>query len=54
MRVSKFIVLQVRFDGEIFGGVLDYAREARAGKNPAGLFMALLKKELGYGDQARR
>jgi len=42
-----------RFNSEIFGRVLDYAREARAGNNPAGLFMALLKKELGYGDQTR-
>ncbi len=42
-----------RFDGEIFARVLDCAREARAGNNPAGLFMTLLKKELGYGDRVK-
>ncbi len=37
-----------RFNDEIFGRVLDYAREACRGRNPAAAFMALLKKELGY------
>ena len=37
-----------RFNDEIFGRVLDYAREACQGDNPAAVFMALLKKELGY------
>jgi len=43
-----------RFDGEIFARVLDLARQARQGNNPAGLLMAMLKKELGYGDQGRK
>jgi len=36
------------FNNEIFGRVLDYAREASTGRNPAAVFMALIKKELGY------
>jgi hypothetical protein len=43
-----------RFDGRIFDRVLDYAREARSGQNPAAVFMALLKKELGYEKQVKR
>ena len=42
-----------RFDGAIFERVLDYAKEARSGQNPAAVFMALLKKELGYERQVR-
>jgi uncharacterized protein YdaU (DUF1376 family) len=37
-----------RFDSDIFGRVLDYAKEARNGQKPAAVFMALMKKELGY------
>jgi uncharacterized protein YdaU (DUF1376 family) len=37
-----------RFDERIFERVLDYAREAKNGRNPAAVFMALIKKELGY------
>lgn len=37
-----------RFDERIFERVLDYAREAKSGRNPAAVFMALIKKELGY------
>lgn len=37
-----------RFDERIFERVLDYAKEARSGRRPAAVFMALLKKELGY------
>ena len=37
-----------RFDPTIFETVLDYTREARQGRNPAAVFMALMKKELGY------
>ena len=37
-----------RFNEEIFNRVLDYAREASAGRNPADAFITLLKKELGY------
>ena len=37
-----------RFNDEIYGRVLDYATEAQAGQKPAAVFMALLKKELGY------
>ncbi len=36
------------FNEEIFDRVLDYAREARTGRKPAAVFMALIKKELGY------
>jgi len=36
------------FDEEIFDRVLDYAREASTGRKPAAVFMALIKKELGY------
>ena len=37
-----------KFNDEIFGRVLDYARESCRGDNPAAVFMALLKKELEY------
>jgi uncharacterized protein YdaU (DUF1376 family) len=37
-----------RFNALIFGRVLDYARQARQGDNPAAVFMAILKEELGY------
>jgi uncharacterized protein YdaU (DUF1376 family) len=37
-----------RFTGEIFGRVLDYAKQARQGDNPAAVFMATLREELGY------
>lgn len=37
-----------RFDSDIFNRALDYAREARNGQKPAAVFMALMKKELGY------
>jgi uncharacterized protein YdaU (DUF1376 family) len=37
-----------RFNEKIFDRVLDYAREASTGRNPAAVFMALIKKELGY------
>ena len=36
------------FNEQIFGRVLDYAREANRGRNPAAVFMTLLKKEMGY------
>ncbi len=36
------------FNNEIFARVLDYAREASTARNPAAVFMALIKKELGY------
>jgi len=38
-----------RFSDEIFGRVLDFAKEARRGRNPAAVFMAILKQELSYG-----
>jgi uncharacterized protein YdaU (DUF1376 family) len=38
-----------RFDERIFERVLDYAKEARSGRRPAAVFMALMKKELNYG-----
>jgi len=37
-----------QFNYEIFGRVLEYAREASEGRNPAAVFMALIKKELRY------
>lgn len=37
-----------RFNGEIFERVLDYAKQARQGDNPAAVFMATLRDELGY------
>jgi len=37
-----------KFDPRIFERVLDLAREAKTGKNPAAVFMALMKKELRY------
>jgi len=37
-----------RFTGEIFNRVLDYAKQARQGDNPAAVFMATLRDELGY------
>ena len=37
-----------RFDERIFERVLSYAREAKRGRNPAAVFMAVIKKELGY------
>jgi len=36
------------FNEQIFGRVLDYAKEANQGRNPPAVFMALIKKELGY------
>ena len=38
-----------RFNEQIFERVLDYAKEARNGRKPAAVFMALMKKELNYG-----
>jgi uncharacterized protein YdaU (DUF1376 family) len=37
-----------RFTQEIFAQVLDYAKEAQKGRNPAAVFITLLQKELGY------
>jgi len=37
-----------RFNEEIFDRVLGYAREVSTGRNPAAVFITLLKKELGY------
>jgi len=37
-----------RFNGEIFERVLDFAKQARQGDNPAAVFMATLRDELGY------
>ena len=41
-------IIQERFNCEIFDRVLGYAGEAKNGRNPAAVFMALMKKELGY------
>jgi len=43
-----------RFDSGIFDRVLDYAKEAQNGQKPAAVFMALMKKELGYGNERIR
>jgi len=37
-----------KFNEQIFARVLDYAKEASLGRNPAAVFISLLKKELGY------
>ena len=37
-----------KFDTDIFNRALDFANETRQGQKPAAIFMALLKKELGY------
>lgn len=37
-----------RFNTLIFERVLDFAKQARRGKNPAAVFMSILKEELGY------
>jgi uncharacterized protein YdaU (DUF1376 family) len=37
-----------RFNARIFERVLDYAKEASAGRNPPAVLMSLLKKELNY------
>lgn len=41
-----------KFDEQIFGNVLDYAKEASLGRNPAAVFVSLLKKELEYNPKA--
>lgn len=43
-----------RFNSEIFERVLDYAKQARQGKKPAAVFMAILKEELGYVKKGKR
>jgi len=43
-----------RFNAEIFDRVLDYAKQARQGKKPAAVFMAVLKEELGYEKKGKR
>jgi len=40
-----------RFTHHIFGRVLDLAEEAKTGRNPAAVFMALIKKELEYRNE---
>ena len=42
-----------KFNAEIFERVLDYAKQARQGKKPAAVFMAILKDELGYVKKAK-
>lgn len=37
-----------RFNHGIFDRVLDYAKEAAGCRNPAAVFVSLLKKELDY------
>jgi len=43
-----------RFNDEIFGRVLDLAKEARGGRRPPAVFMALMKKELRYKNGTER
>ena len=50
-RVADWLVdgcVSGRFTVEIFERVLDYAKQARQGDNPAALFMATIRDELGY------
>jgi hypothetical protein len=42
------------FTQEIFARVLGLAEEAKTGRKPAAVFMALLKKELGYKNERER
>jgi len=42
-----------RFTEDIFARVLDYAKEASQGRNPAAVLMALMKKELDYSPRKR-
>jgi hypothetical protein len=42
------------FTQEIFARVLGLADEAKTGRKPAAVFMALLKKELGYKNERER
>jgi hypothetical protein len=41
-----------KFNEQIFSRVLDYAKEAAAGRNPAAVFVSLMKKELDYRPRA--
>ncbi|NQT02089.1 MAG: DUF1376 domain-containing protein [Planctomycetes bacterium] len=41
-----------KFNEQIFGRVLDYAKKASLGQNPAAVFISLLKKELNYNPKA--
>ena len=41
-----------KFNEQIFGRALDYAKEASLGRNPAAVFISLLKKELDYRPKA--
>jgi uncharacterized protein YdaU (DUF1376 family) len=53
--VTKWLqegVAKGRFTNDVFGCALDYAKEARTCRNPAALFMTLLRKELGYPPKA--
>ena len=43
-----------KFNEQIFGRALDYAREASLGRNPAAVFVSLLKKELDYKPKASK
>ena len=55
--VSNWLSEQIargRFTEEIFDRVLDYAKEAARGRNPAAVLMALMKKELQYSPQKRK
>jgi hypothetical protein len=41
-----------KFNEQIFGRAMDYAKEASLGRNPAAVFISLLKKELDYRPKA--
>ena len=41
-----------KFNKQIFGRVMDYAKKASLGQNPAAVFISLLKKELNYNPKA--
>jgi uncharacterized protein YdaU (DUF1376 family) len=49
--VTNWLIVEItkgKFNEDIFARVLDYARESENARNPAAMFMALLKKELNY------
>ena len=53
MNITRWLTEQCehgKFNEQIFGRVLGYAKEAnsKSSHNPAAVFMALMKKELGY------
>lgn len=42
-------IIKKHYSREVFQRVLDYATESKTGRNPAAMFFATVKRELGYG-----